>query len=116
MEVSDDISVGYQTTAWDKPATLALKEISRSNNIITVEANVFDKNGVLCLDAANLVHFGLTGDGRLLDDLGTSIGSRVVQLYNGRAQISVKLPGAQAVASVSSDGIKPVFVTLKKTE
>jgi hypothetical protein len=40
----------------------------------------------------------------------------VVQLYNGRAQISVKLAGSQAVASVSSDGIEPVFVTLKKAE
>jgi beta-galactosidase len=77
---------------------------------------MFDKEGVPCLDAANPVRFGLTGDGRLLDNLGISTGSRVVQLYNGRAQISVKLAGPQAVASVSSDGIETVFLNLKKTE
>lgn len=116
LEVSDEIRVEYQTAVWGKPAKLVLKETARSNDVATVEACVFDKEGVPCLDAANPVRFGLTGDGRLLDNLGISTGSRVVQLYNGRAQISVKLAGPQAVASVSSDGIETVFLNLKKTE
>jgi beta-galactosidase len=33
--------------------------------------------------------FILTGDGSLIDNLGTSTGSRTVQSYKGRAQISV---------------------------
>ena len=79
VEVSDDISVSYQTAAWDKPARLALREISRSNDVVTVQALVFDKDGVSCLDATNVVRFGLAGDGLLLDNLGTSIGSRADQ-------------------------------------
>ena len=72
---------------------------------------MFDEDGVPCLDAANVVRFGLTGDGRLLDNLGTSTGSRVVQLYNGRAQISLRTHRRNGVASVSSDGLKTVFST-----
>jgi beta-galactosidase len=111
-EVTDEISVAYQTTPWSQPAKLTLNEISRSNNVVTIEARVSDKNGVPCLDAANTVRFGLAGDGRLLDNLGTSTGSRVVQLYNGRAQISLQLAGSAAVASVSSDGLKTVFLNV----
>jgi beta-galactosidase len=104
--------VAYQTAQWSQPTKLTLDEISRSNNVVTIEARVSDKNGVPCLDAANTIRFGLAGDGRLLDNLGTSTGSRVVQLYNGRAQISLQLAGSAAVASVSSDGLKTVFLNV----
>ena len=113
--MSDEISVGYQTAVWDKPAKLALKEISRSNDVVTVEARVFDKDGVSCLDATNLVRFGLAGDGRLLDNLGTSTGSRVVQLYNGLAQISLRLTSGKAVVSVASDGLETQFLNVTNT-
>ena len=115
-EVTDQISVWYQTATWSEPAQLTLNAISRSNHIVTVEACVFDKDGVPCLDAANTVNFGITGDGRLLDNLGTSTGSRVVQLYNGRAQISLQLNGQTAVASVSSEGLKTVFLNVENAK
>jgi beta-galactosidase len=111
-EVTDEISAGYQTAAWGKPAKLMLKEISRSNDIVTVEARMFDKDGVPCLDATNTVRFGLTGDGRLLDDLGTVAGSRVVQLYNGLADISLRLTGGEAVVNVASDGLDTQFLAV----
>ena len=76
-----------------------------------IEARVADKDDVSCLDAANVVRFGLAGDGKLLDNLGTSTGSRVVQLFNGRARISVQLAG-RAVASVVSDGLPTEFLNL----
>jgi len=47
----------------------------------------------------------------LLDNLGTSTGSRVVQLYNGRAQISLRLSGP-AAASVTGAGLKTGFLNL----
>ena len=111
-EIMDEVFVAYQTALWGKPAKLTVNELSRHNDLVTIEARVSDQDGVPCLDAANLVRFGLTGDGKLLDNLGTSTGSRAVQLYNGRAQISFLLTGTDAVASVSADGIKTAFLNV----
>ncbi len=113
---SDEIHLIYQTAVWSKPAKLVLKEIARANGIATVEARVLDETGVPCLDAANLVKFGLTGDGRLLDNLGTAGGSRNVQLANGRARISIQFTGRSLVASVATDGIETEFIHLKMSK
>jgi len=104
VEVSDEITVEYQTQKWGKPAKLTLSEIAQKDGIVTMEARILDKDGVECLDSANVVRFGLTGEGRLLDNLGTSTGSRVVQLQNGRAQISAQLMGHKVCIAVSSEG------------
>jgi beta-galactosidase len=112
-DIVDKISLAYQTAAWGIPARLTLKQIAATNDFATIEAGVLDQDGIPCLDAANTVRFSLTGDGRLIDDLGTSTGSRVVQLCNGRAQISLELAD-QAVVSVMSDGLKTVFLNLVK--
>ena len=61
------------------------------------------------------MRFGLAGDGRLLDNLGTSTGSRAVQLYNGRARISVQLTGSKASVSVSSEGCETVLCSIAKS-
>ena len=115
-DVTDEIAVAYQTAEWGKPAKLTLTEIAQSKGVATIEARMFDQDGVPCLDSANLIRFGLTGDGQLLDNLGTSTGSRAVQLYNGCAQIGIKLNGLTAVASVASDGIETEYLTLKKVK
>ena len=111
-EVADAISLTYQTTVWAKPAQFALRQIALTNGCATIEAQALDLAGVPCLDASNLVRFGITGEGRLLDNLGTSTGSRVVQLYNGRAQISLQLTGDSAMASVTSQRIKTAFLKI----
>ncbi len=110
--IEDEIQVGYQAVAWSAPTKMSLQEISRKDNVVTLEARVFDASNVPCLDAANIVRFGVTGEGHLLDDLGTVGGSRVVQLSNGRAQIQLQLTGQEAVASVTSDGLPASFVHL----
>ena len=51
------------------------------------------------------------GNGRLIESLGTSTAARKVQLYNGRALISVDRKGA-AVVSVSSEGLPTAFLNL----
>jgi len=109
--VSDELGFTYETRKWGKPARLTLEEAGRAGGVVTIEARLFDAAGVPCLDARNVVRFGLAGDGRLLDNLGTSTGARKVELYNGRARIGVELKGA-AVASVSSEGLATTFLTL----
>ena len=113
-EVTDEISFDYQTEKWGNPAAMKLEEIKREGNKVTVQATVLDENGVICLDASDYVHFGLTGEGRLLDNLGTSKGSRKVQLYNGQAVISLDTRGGANVVSVQSDGLGAVILDLSK--
>ena len=111
IEVTDQIEVQYQTEKWQAPARLELSLVGQSSGCSQLEVVAYDENGVRCLDAKNMVRFQLAGDGRLIDNLGTSRGSRQVQLYNGRALIDVEQTG-ECVVSVKSAGLKTAFVTL----
>jgi beta-galactosidase len=113
VEVIDGTVIGYQTEKWAKPARLTLKEVARKGDSVTVEARLFDAKGVWCLDARNIVRFALAGDGKLLDNLGTSTGSSKVELYNGRAIISLKHNTGESVVSVSCEGVPTAFATVK---
>jgi beta-galactosidase len=110
--VGDEITVAYQTAKWGKPATLALQRVGQAGALATLEARLLDGSGIACLDAANLVRFAVAGDGTLVDNLGTSTGARVVQLYNGRAQIQVHLAGPRADVSVASASLPTAFATV----
>lgn len=89
VSVSDAIELTYQTEPWETPKTIRLSETTRQGNNVTAEARLYDANGVLCLDARNVVRFSLAGPGKLISDLGTTRASRELQLSNGRAQISL---------------------------
>jgi beta-galactosidase len=113
VKVEHEISFNYQTEKWGAPTKLELKKIAETADEVTIEARIYDKNGVQCLDARNFIRFGLTGEGRLVDNLGTSDGSRYIQVYNGRAIIKVKTNQGISVASVTSEGLEPAFLTIK---
>ena len=113
VEVTDEMSQAYRTQKWDKPAKLILEAVKSDKGAATVRARAVDAKGIDCLDSRIRVRFGLTGDGRLIDNLGTSTGARVVELYNGRALIAAELSG-NAVVSVSSDGLPTAFLQLSK--
>lgn len=109
--VNDELKFRYQTQKWEKPAKLILEEIRRSGETVTVQVRAQDRNGIACLDARNVVRFGLTGDGRLVDNLGTSTTARKLELYNGRAVISLQRKG-ELVVSVTSDGLPTAFLRI----
>jgi beta-galactosidase len=109
--IEDEIRFVYQTERWEKPAKLILEELRAVDDVSTLEVRAVDARGVLCLDARNVMRFGLAGDGRLIDNLGTSITARKVELYNGRALISVQRKG-KVVVSVSSAGLPAAFVSI----
>ncbi|HEY4787259.1 MAG TPA: glycoside hydrolase family 2 TIM barrel-domain containing protein [Bacteroidales bacterium] len=110
--VTDEISLEYQTEKWGKPARLVLEKINQQEDTATLQVRLLDEKGVMCLDACNYVEFSLIGSGRLLDDLGTSTGSRRVQVYNGRAIIRAKIDKSPCMAGVQSEGLKTVFLEL----
>jgi beta-galactosidase len=112
VTVTDEMKQNYQTEKWGKPALMTLKKIAESNDTATIEVKLYDANKVQCLDSRKVVRFGLTGDGQLLDNLGTSSGARVVELYNGRAIIRVKLNNGKSIASVKCEEIPTAFCEL----
>ncbi len=112
--VTDEIKQAYQTDKWGTPVKMVLNKIDQQGDIATIEVKLFDEKNVLCLDARNVVEFGLAGDGKLIDNQGTSSGSRKVEVYNGRAIIRVNLNGGESIASVKSPGLPTAFLKLAK--
>jgi len=112
VTVVDDVTLTYQTEPWAKPAQLRLRESARKGNVVTVGVTLHDSNGIQCLDSRNVIRFSLAGDGKLIDNLGTARGSRELQLYNGRAEISLTRHGG-SVIGVASDGLPPAFLNLE---
>jgi beta-galactosidase len=110
-EITDEIKLIYQTASWEKPAKLKLEELRRVDDVSTLQVTALDAKNVLCLDARNVVRFELAGDGRLIDNLGTGTAARKLELYNGRAVISVRRKG-KSVVSVSSEGLTTTFLAL----
>src|SRR5690606_19273499 len=111
--VEDRISFEYETRSWGEPAKMELKKIDQTDGVATVEVKLYDMQGVQVLDASNYVRFSHMGDGKLLENLGTSTGSSLVQLYNGRAIIRVETQGGTNLVAVSSDGLPTVVLDLE---
>jgi beta-galactosidase len=109
---SDEVNFQYQTEKWEAPAQLELREIARRGDTVTLEAKLRDSKGVQCLDSRSRVRFGLDGDGGLVDNLGVCNGSRVVELYNGRAEIGLRTNGGKSVFSASLKDVRAVFLTI----
>jgi beta-galactosidase len=111
-KVEDEVSFVYQSDKWAKPAKATIEKVSEENGIATVEVKLYDNKNVQCLDAINWVRFALAGDGKLIDNQGTSTGSRYVQMYNGRAIIRLQMNGGKSVVSAKVDGVPATFVNL----
>ncbi|GAC1377663.1 MAG: hypothetical protein NVS3B25_10060 [Hymenobacter sp.] len=110
--VQDEISQHYQTEKWTRPAKMTLEKLSDHNGVVTLQVKLLDAKGVPCLDAANWLNYSLTGDGRMIDDQGTSSGSRKVQACNGRGIIRIETDGGKSVVGVRSEGLATVFFNL----
>ncbi|RYZ19944.1 MAG: DUF4982 domain-containing protein, partial [Chitinophagaceae bacterium] len=112
VQVEDALSYVYQTEKWGKPAKLVMEKLAEGKDTVTIEAKLLDDKNVQCLDAANWIRFGLAGDGELIDNQGTSSGSRYVQLYNGRAVIKIKTKGGKSVVSAKVETVPTAFIQL----
>jgi len=110
--ITDELHFEYQTAAWSKPTQLKLAQLSLTATTDTVEATLHDASGNLCLDSRIPVRFSLAGPGILHDNLGTSSGSRLVQLYNGRAQITYTHANGPNTIAVTAEGITTASLTL----
>ncbi len=112
ITVLDTISCQYQTEKWGKPSKVQLTKLWEENGIVSIMARLVDENGVACLDASNWMRFGVTGDGFLIDKLGTSTGSGKLQAYNGRGIIKLHTNKGKNVATVQVEGLPTAFLQL----
>ena len=111
ISLTDEIECEYQTEPWKDPAKFEIAETGRQGNIVTIEARMYDADGVLCLDCKKLVRFSVAGQGKLLDNLGTVGGSRLLQLSNGRAEISINCSG-KCIVGIASSGLPSAFCNI----
>lgn len=111
-KVTDEIVQEYQTAKWGKEAVAALSVVSREGDTVLLEVQLLDKEGVRCLDSKKYIEFEIAGDGSLIQNQGTSTGSRKVQAYNGRACIKVNLNKGKSMVAVKAEGIPTAFMEL----
>lgn len=113
-DLSDEVEWQYQTEKWGKPCALKMSvaESDGQSSEVLVTAELIDKDGIRCLDSRDWIEFGLVGDGHLVENQGTSTGSRKIQAYNGRAMIRVMRSGKSIVSAVSP-GIKSAFINIE---
>ena len=111
--VEEALLVQYQTEQWGPAARIEIREIAPDGKRVRVEARMVDNKGTPCLNARDRVWFGITGDGTLLDNMGTSTGSRSVEVYNGRAEISLLRNDGSSIVSVRCRSLPTAFLTVK---
>lgn len=104
LRLTDHIRQTYQTKHWGEPAALRLTQTAVDEETVEVQAELVDKDGVRCLDAANFIRFGCTDNQALLQNQGTAHGSRLIQAANGVAIIRVKR--AYVTVSASCEKLK----------
>ena len=112
--LEDEVVWQYQTEKWGRPSALKLSVVENDSTSSTalVIAELVDDRGLRCLDSRDWIEFGFVGDGRLIDNQGTSTGSRRIQAYNGVAMIRVERRG-RSVVSASSPGAVTAFADVE---
>ena len=110
--VRDSVKLYYETRKWGTPDSIKLSVLPAGKGDIWVMAELQDASGVTCLDACNFMEFESAGDCILHDGLGTSTGSRKVQLCNGVSKIRVTPTGGNAVVTVRSEGLETAVIVL----
>lgn len=114
INTEDSLKIFFTTKKNEKPDNLILAQerMSSGNHLIT--ANVVDKNGNQCLDFNGRVYFSALSGGKLLEYLGTSTGSSVIEMANGKAQIVFKhTPFEKGVIEVRNQDFKGTYITIK---
>lgn len=119
LQFTDEISQEYQTAKWGSEAQIDLSYIPLDKDTVLIQGEIKDANGIRCLDSQAYIEFSLIGNGHLIQNQGTSIGSRKLQAYNGRACVkAVKNDKITVCAHIlSKTGIRASeFITIFASE
>ena len=107
-DLTDEITFEYQTENWGTPAEIRLTQVAPD----LIEAQIYDANGIRCLDSSDWIEFSIAGDGELLQNQGTATGSRRIQAANGHASIRLRSHTGPCVVAAKTDNINSSLITL----
>ncbi len=110
--LEDEYLFQYHSADWGSPYALRDTVLERTEGFVEIEVSVVDRDGRICLDCEEYVEFSLAGTGELLDNRGTSRGSRKVQLCNGKSGIKLTAREGEAVVGVACGNLNPLFVSV----
>lgn len=102
---SDEINCKYQVGEWGKVSKLLLEEEKIDETSSYLKVSAIDSNNLVCLDSKLTVEFSIVGEAKLIDNQGTSTGSRIIQLANGQAKIKIEKTGETYMAAVKNEKI-----------
>lgn len=110
----DSIEINYITKKIGKPNELILSSERLQNGNYLITALAIDNSGNHCVDYNDRVYFSSLSGGILIDNLGTTTGSSVIQMSNGKAQIVFKhIPDYDGIIEVRNQDFKGTYLTIK---
>jgi beta-galactosidase len=110
----DALKINFTYKKFDKPDDLVLKSERLPDGNYLITALAVDKDGRHCLDFNKRVYFSALSGGKLLDNLGTNIGSSVIEMANGKAQIVFKhIPLQKGIVEVRNQDFKGTYLTIE---
>ncbi len=86
----DTLTFDYTYKKAGTPDDIKLLSNKLPNGDYLITAIVVDKDGQRCLDYSKRIYFSSDGSGKLLENLGTTFGSSIIEAGNGKAQILFK--------------------------
>jgi beta-galactosidase len=114
VEVLDEITFTYETRAPGKEAGIVVRMTDVDPEHAWVEAELVDRQGVVCVTSRKYIRFEAIGEGKLLVNRGTSTGSKRVQAINGRGKVLFEKGNGRSHIFISVDGLKSVFVEINR--
>lgn len=112
--ITDEIKQSYQTAVWGKEAAIKVELLPEEamSDSVWIETQFVDAKGVPCLDSKKYITYDIAGDGKLIQNQGTSTGSRILQAFNGRTRIRVARNNGKSIVAVKAEDIPTVFIEL----
>lgn len=110
--VIDEITFDYETRPFGKETKISAKIIEENDDYAWIEAELQDEYGTPCLTSTKYIYFDHVGDGKLIENMGTSTASKKVQAYNGRARIKLIKNNHKNIVSIKSDNLKTEFLEI----
>lgn len=110
----DTLQINYSTKPIGKPDNISLTSDRLSNGKYLITAYAVDAAGNHCTNFNKRVYFAALSGGRLLDNLGIPLGSSVIEMANGKAQILFEhIPLERGVVEVRNQDFKGTYLVIE---